>query len=290
MGLWVRNVGLRTAAIPQSLAALAAGESVWVPQTRCWTWTTLGSKNAGSDDLDEERLDEIARCVAAEAGAPALAFLVDDSDVAYLVGADAGGIGSRLAIGVPEPAPHEFERAAAWAAEHAPAAPTAEALREAAGRPYLLAEKGLWVVLAAMGLVPAEEAAGAELVEGADVADDWTDEDERREREDMARIAVPEEWGEPVENAEGSRSRGGGGTHASSSRRATPSAGRWSRMRSNATSSRSSGFCLRSSTRKRCAKPCLKMCGSGWRTSRQPLPPGCASAVGSWTSSGSPGR
>jgi hypothetical protein len=204
MGLWVRNVGVRAPALPPSLAALAAPESEWVPHTRSWTWPTLRGEAEGGEDPDEERLEEIARRAAAEAGAPALAFLVDDSDFAYLVGADARGIGFRLVIGAPEgKAPQEFEQAAAWAGEYTPVAPTAEAVREAAGRPYVFAEQGLWVVFAAMGLVPKEEAAGAELMEEKDVADDWTEEDERREREALARIAAPEDWGKTVDDPEG---------------------------------------------------------------------------------------
>jgi hypothetical protein len=203
MGLWVRNVGVRAPALPPSLAALGARESEWVPQTRSWTWTTLRGEEEGGEDVDEERLDEIARRAAAEAGAPALAFLVDDSDVAYLVGADVRGIGFRLVIGEQEQkAPQEFEQAAAWAAEHASMESTADALRDAAGGPYVFAEKGLWVVLAAMGLILEEEAAGAELIQEKDVADDWTEEDERREREALARVAAPEDWGEPVGDPE----------------------------------------------------------------------------------------
>jgi hypothetical protein len=192
-------VGVRAPALPPSLAALAARESEWVPQTRCWTWTTLRGREEGGEDLDEERLEEIARSAAAEAGAPALAFLVDDSDVAYLVGAEARGIGFRLVIGEREgKAPQEFERAAAWAAEHTPVAPTAEAVREAAARPYVLAEKGPVGRARGDGLVPEEEAAGAELMQDKDVADDWTEADERREREALERVAAPEDWGEPV--------------------------------------------------------------------------------------------
>jgi hypothetical protein len=203
MGLWVRNVGVRAPVLPASLAALAARKSEWVPQTRCWTWTTLRGEEEGGEEPDEEQLEEIARRAAAEASAPALAFLVDDSDVAYLVGADTRGIGFRLVIGEQEGrAPQEFEQAAEWAAEHTPVAPTAEAVREAAGRPYVFAEEGLWVVLATMGLVPGEEAGGAELMQERDVADDWTEEDERREREVLARVASPEDWGEPVGDPE----------------------------------------------------------------------------------------
>jgi hypothetical protein len=186
MGLWVQNVGVRAHELPPSVAAHSSDESFGVPEPfdEAWTWTSL------DDDvfLDSDGLDDLAERAAIEAAAPVLAFSVHDSDSVYLVGADVRGIAFRLGINVAafdEGAPDAVEGArdaAVWAAEHAPASPSAEELIDAVARRYVFAEEGLAVVLAQMGLVPEDAVGGVAELEADELDDveegDGDDEDD----------------------------------------------------------------------------------------------------------------
>ena len=133
VGLWIQNIGVRAGKLPLSLSALAAEDHFGLPGPfkAGWTWISLDDERWGVRDSGD--LDATA---AAEAGAPALAFSVHDSDSAYLVGADPGGVRFRLVVNEealetdgelpnPEGSAHD---AAVWASEHAPASPSAEEL------------------------------------------------------------------------------------------------------------------------------------------------------------------
>jgi hypothetical protein len=95
MGLWAQNVGVNAPSLPPAVLARAGSELFGVPEEmEGWTWTTLDDKSF----LDLGELDALLADTAKEAGAPALAFSVHDSDSVYLAGADASGLRFRLVV------------------------------------------------------------------------------------------------------------------------------------------------------------------------------------------------
>ena len=167
MGLWAQNVGVKGPSLPEAVLARAGGEQFGVPEgMEGWSWATL----EGFLDLDE--LDRLAAEAGQHAGGPALAFSVHDSDSVYLVGADATGVHFRLMVNPDawedEPVPREIEEAAAWSKEHAPLDPSSTDIAGILGRQFVFGEEGLDVLLASMGLVPAEAADGVQEMPGAD--------------------------------------------------------------------------------------------------------------------------
>ena len=148
MGLWAQAVGVR-GALPDDLA-VAGGEEFslrWAAAAG-WSWATL------PDDWERD-LGQVAVDVAASAAAPALAFMIADSDLAILHGAAPGETPVVASTGeYEEPGPPTQARAfAEWTERHAPAAVSAEQFDEWAGTQYVFAEQGLAYLLALMGLV-----------------------------------------------------------------------------------------------------------------------------------------
>jgi hypothetical protein len=167
MGLWAQNVGVKGSSLPQAVLARSGGEQFGVPEGMDgWSWATL----EGFLDIDE--LDQLVAEAGQHAGGPALAFSVHDSDSVYLVGTDETGVRFRLMVNPEawedEPIPQEVDEAAAWSKEHAPLDPSPKDIAEILGRQFVFGEEGLDVVLASMGLVPAEAAAGVQEMHGAD--------------------------------------------------------------------------------------------------------------------------
>jgi hypothetical protein len=105
---------------------------------------------------------------------------VHDSDSVYLVGGDPSGVRFRLVVN-PEAweddlPRQEVEEAAAWSRDHAPLDVSPEEIAGVLAQQFVFGEEGLDVLLARMGLLPAEAAEGAtELDEGAAAdLDVWT--------------------------------------------------------------------------------------------------------------------
>jgi len=161
VGLWAQNVGVRGPSLPEAVRARAAAETAGVPeQMQGWSWATL-------DDFVE--LDELERVLVEateQAAAPGLAFSVHDSDSVYVVGADPLGIRFRLVVNPgaseDELPRQELDEAAAWSRDHAPNDPSREEIADILNRQFVFGEEGLDVLLARMGLLPAEAAEGAE--------------------------------------------------------------------------------------------------------------------------------
>ena len=145
MGLTVQNLGVEAPRV-LGVAPEKRDDPVELPPMPGWTWLTL---RGVPDDI---ALDEEAGTAAAAAGARALAYSVEDSDSAYLVGATPAGRAFGLYVNAGVPA-REVERAAAFAS--VPAAAIAAALAP----DYVFAEAGVRALLAAMGLTaPLDEA------------------------------------------------------------------------------------------------------------------------------------
>jgi hypothetical protein len=166
MGLWVQNVGVRAPSVPPDVAQRAAAEKDSVPEPMDgWAWATWATM-AGGNFLDLEELDALAAEAAREAGAPALAYSVHDSDSAYVTGADTSGRGFRLMLNPEawedELPPQEVDAAAAWAADNAPLTPSPAEITDVLERQFVFAEDGLNALLARMGLLPAEMGEGAQ--------------------------------------------------------------------------------------------------------------------------------
>ena len=166
MGLWVQNVGVRAPSMPPGVAGRAAAEKDSVPEPMDgWAWATWATL-AGGSFLDLEELDALAADAAREAGAPALAYSVHDSDSAYVTGADASGTRFRLMLNPEawedELPPQEVDAAAAWAGDNAPLTPSPDEIADVLERQFVFAEDGLSVLLARMGLLPAEMGEGAQ--------------------------------------------------------------------------------------------------------------------------------
>ena|SRR5919109_4195497 len=170
MGLWVQNVGVQASSVPAGVAARAAARPDSTPESmEGWTWATWATLGGG-EFLDLEELDALAAEAAREAEAPALAYSVHDSDSVYLAGADQSGARFRLMVNPEawedELPPQEVDAAAAWACDHAPLDPSPNEIADVLGRQFVFAEDGLNVLLARMGLVPAELAEGAQEMPG----------------------------------------------------------------------------------------------------------------------------
>ena len=166
MGLWVQNVGVRSPSMPAAVAQRAAAEPDSTPeQMEGWAWATWATM-ADGEFLDLEELDALAAEAGHEAGAPALAYSVHDSDSAYVTGADTSGPRFRLMVNPEawegELPPQEVDAAAAWAGDYAPLSPSPDELADVLGRQFVFAEDGLNVLLARMGLLPAEMGEGAQ--------------------------------------------------------------------------------------------------------------------------------
>jgi hypothetical protein len=151
-----------------------------------WTWTTLDDKSF----LDLGELDALLADTAKEAGAPALAFSVHDSDSVYLAGADASGLRFRLVVNPEawedELPPQDIDAAAAWSREHAPLDPSPDDIAEVLARRFVFGEEGLDFLLARMGFLPAGAGEGAEELDNALAAgfDVWSS---------LETVASPEE-------------------------------------------------------------------------------------------------
>jgi len=170
MGLWVQNVGVKAPSVPAAVASRAAAERDSTPeQMDGWAWATWATL-AGGAFLDLEELDALAADAAREAAVPALAYSVHDSDSVYVVGGDPSGPRFRLMVNPEawedELPPQEVDAAAAWAREHAPLDPSPEEIADVLGRQFVFAEDGLNVLLARMGLLPAELGEGAQEMPG----------------------------------------------------------------------------------------------------------------------------
>src|SRR4051794_41260988 len=91
VGLTVRNLGVEGPLVP-GVAPERRAEPVAVPAMAGWTWLTLRGVP------DEDGLDAEVAIAAAATGARALAYAVDDSDDAYVVGAVPAGVAFRLRL------------------------------------------------------------------------------------------------------------------------------------------------------------------------------------------------
>ncbi len=166
MGLWVQNVGVRAPSVPEAIAGRASAQPDSTPESmEGWAWATWATL-ADGNFLDLEALDALAAEAAGEAEAPALAYSAHDSDSVYLTGADHSGARFRLMLNpeawedeLPE---QQVDEAAAWARDHAQLNPTPDQIADVLGRQFVFAEDGLNVLLARMGLLPAEFADGAQ--------------------------------------------------------------------------------------------------------------------------------
>ena len=164
MGLWIHNVGVRAASLPEWLAARASSEPAWLPRASGWSWISI------DDFIEETELDELVHRLASEAAAPAIGFSVYDSDAVYLVGRDAADRRFRFIVneesyrGYDGEAAQEPEAAIAWSAAHTPKTISRDELDEVARTNYVFAEEGLWVLFARLGLVPEEDAGEPETI------------------------------------------------------------------------------------------------------------------------------
>ena len=196
MGLWAQNVGVNAPSLPPAVLARAGSELFGVPEEmEGWTWATLDDKSF----LDVGELDALLADTAKEAGSPALAFSVHDSDSVYLAGADASGLRFRLVVN-PEAWEDELPRqevveAAAWSKDHAPLDPSPEDIADVLTREFVFGEEGLDVLLARMGLLssragrsvpppPTEAAEDAEEIGDASMSKVWNS---------FEHVAAPEE-------------------------------------------------------------------------------------------------
>jgi hypothetical protein len=141
--------------------AKAGSELVGVPDPmEGWNWATLG------DFVEFDELEALLVEATRHAQAPGLAFSVHDSDSVFLLGADPSGLRFVLVVnpeGWEDELPRqEIAEAAAWSRDHAPLDPSAEEIADVLNRQFVFAEDGLDVLLARMGLLPAEAADGAE--------------------------------------------------------------------------------------------------------------------------------
>jgi hypothetical protein len=107
-----------------------------------------------ADDWERD-LERLAVDTAASAGAPVLAFLIADSDLAVLYGAAPGEVPVVASTGeYEEPGPPtqalEFSE---WTERHAPTPVTRERFDEWASTNFVFADEGLAFLLAQMGLV-----------------------------------------------------------------------------------------------------------------------------------------
>ena len=174
MGLWAQNVGVSGSSLPRVVLDRAGAENFGVPEPMDgWTWATLDNL------VDLGELDDLAAVAAEHAEAPALAFSVHDSDSVYVVGADNGGVRFRLVVNPEawedELPRQEVEEAAAWSSDHAALDPSPQEIADVLARQFVFGEEGLDVLLARMGLLPAEAAEGAEeLGEAATDLDVWS--------------------------------------------------------------------------------------------------------------------
>lgn len=183
MGLTVQNLGVeatRVLGVPPE----KRDDPIAVPSMAGWTWLTL------REIRDEEELEALAVVAATVSGARALAYSVDDSDSAYIVGATSAGPAFRLNVHAENDAV-EIERAARFAA--VPVAPIEEALTVS----YVFAEDGVRALHAAMGLLAPSAHAPPTIDAGKD--DDEEDEDDaafvsaiRRNREGRRWVATAE--------------------------------------------------------------------------------------------------
>jgi hypothetical protein len=154
MGLWAQNIGVNAPSLPPAVVARAGSELFGVPEEmEGWTWATVDDKSF----LDIGELDTLLADTAKEAGAPALAFSVHDSDSVYLAGADASGLRFRVVVN-PEAWEDELPRqevveAASWSKDHAPLDPSPEDIANVLTRKFVFGEEGLDVLFARMGLL-----------------------------------------------------------------------------------------------------------------------------------------
>jgi hypothetical protein len=147
--------------LPEAVLDRAGAENVGVPEPmEGWTWVTLDGF------IDSDELDGLAAIASKHADAPALALSIHDSDTVYVVGADPSGVRFRLVVNPEawedELPPQDLEAAAAWSREHANLDPSSEEIAAVLARQFVFAEEGLDVLLALMGLLPAEAAEGTE--------------------------------------------------------------------------------------------------------------------------------
>jgi hypothetical protein len=157
VGLWAQNVGAQGSSLPPVVLDRAGTETFGVPEAmEGWSWATLDGF------LDLAELDALAAAAGDHAGGPALAFSVHDSDSVYLVGADASGVRFRVVVNPEawedELPPQELDEAAAWSRDHGSLAPSTHELAKVLDRDYVFAEEGLDMLLARMGLLPADAA------------------------------------------------------------------------------------------------------------------------------------
>ena len=165
MGLTVQNLGVEGPRV-LGVAPEKRGDRLALPSMLGWTWLTLRGV------WDEDALAAEVVVAAAASGVRALAYSVDDSDSAYLVGATPTGLAFRLSVdGRSET--REIERAARFAS-----VPVAR-INDALARAYVFAEHGVHEVYAAMGLVaPARPAVPTMAIEPGEDEDDEHDDDE----------------------------------------------------------------------------------------------------------------
>jgi hypothetical protein len=148
MGWWVQGIGVR-GALPAGVAVDGNNDFQlpWSPDAG-WSWATL------AEDWERD-LERMAADTAAAAGAPVLAFVIADSDLAILHGAAPGEppvVASTGEYEEPGP-PTQAAEFAAWTERHAPRAVAAERFDEWAETSYVFAEEGLAYLLGQMGLV-----------------------------------------------------------------------------------------------------------------------------------------
>lgn len=141
MGLSIQNVGIESRHVPEHLAAVATGDAAALPQLPGWTWVSL------TDAVDEPALDALVTRLAESTNARAVAFSVDDSDTAYVVGAAPRTTPFRLHVNPTPEETQDVEEAAAFAGV------AAEQLAVALAQSYLYAEQGVHLLLAQMRLL-----------------------------------------------------------------------------------------------------------------------------------------
>jgi hypothetical protein len=164
VGLTVQNLGVEAPRV-LGVGPERRADPLALPSMEGWTWLTLRGVP------DDEALEAAVAVAAAATGTRALAYSVDDSDSAYVVGATPAGLAFVVSVGGANQS-RQIERAAAFASVQI--APIDEALAPS----YVFAEEGVHALFAAMGVgAPARHAPETMAVE-ADEDEDEEDEDE----------------------------------------------------------------------------------------------------------------
>ena len=163
MGLTVQNLGVEAPRV-LGVAPEKRSDPIALPAMAGWTWLTLRVPG------DEEALEREVAVAAATSGARALAYVVDDSDDAYVVGATPSGLAFRLHVGG-ESRPRDVTDAAEFASVQA------VVIEDVLAKSYVFAEDGVRALFAAMGLMALPEVPAAAVLATEPDVDDEPDDD-----------------------------------------------------------------------------------------------------------------